>query len=90
MKIIYYCSTGRHTSIFMAHLHLGNISLKKHYQAEEINKLQYFDKISTNEEPLLIGIDKDANEVYTIGIPKEKEIMEKIILNFLEFRWAAK
>lgn len=83
MKIIYYCSTGRHTSIFMANLHLGNISLKKQYTNEDLSLLKYFGGKSIQEEPLFIGIDKNNNEIYTIGIPKEKEIMTKLIVSFL-------
>ena len=86
MKIIYYCSTGRHTSIFMANLHLGNISLKRHYKSEELASLKYFGGSSVQEEPLFIGIDNDDNEIYTLGIPKEKEIMRKLIGNFLEIK----
>lgn len=86
MKIIYYCSTGRHTSVFMAHIHLGNISFKKQYKTQEIHKLRYFNKMSIDDDPLLIGVDKEGNEVYTMSIPKEKEIMKKIIEGFLELR----
>lgn len=86
MKIIYYCSTGRHTSIFMANLHLGNISLKKRYKGEDITSLKYFGGASIQEEPLFIGTDKDNNEIYTIGIPREKEIMIKLIESFLELK----
>ena len=86
MKIIYYCSTGRHTSIFMANLHLGNIVLKKHYKSEELTSLKYFGGTAVQEEPLFVGVDNDNNEIYTIGIPKEKAIMRKLIENFLELK----
>jgi len=86
MKIIYYCSTGRHTSVFMANLHLGNIFLKKHYNTEELSGLKYFGGSAVQEEPLFIGIDNDGNEIYTLGIPKEKEVMRKLIENFLEMK----
>lgn len=86
MKIIYYCSTGRHTSIFMANLHLSNISLKKRYKSQDLTRLKYFGGASIQEEPLFIGIDKDNNEIYTIGIPKEKEIMRKLIESFLKLK----
>jgi len=70
----------------MANLHLGNISLKKHYKSEELNSLKYFGGSSIEDEPLFIGIDNDNNEIYTLGIPKEKEIMRKLIENFLEIK----
>ena len=85
MKIIYICVTGKLNSVIAANIHLGIIRRNNLLSIDEITSLKYFCLANNKTSGLLyIGKDMDGNEIYTLGLPKEKEIMMKLIKSYIE------
>lgn len=84
MKIIYTCSTGNN-SIIAALLHLGLISSRRHLSQDDLDRYKkYFSLNKVFYKVTFIDKDKDGNEIFILGIPKEKKIIKRLIKSYVK------
>jgi len=77
MKVFYHCYGSSHTSVVAASLHVGLLPRHRCPTYKEIVQLPHFDKVTKDQvgRPFLIGEDRWGNQVYTIGLENNKQVM---------------
>ncbi|MGY3714474.1 DUF3189 family protein [Sutcliffiella cohnii] len=77
MIYIYNCFAGTHSSALAAAYHLKKIPRDKIPSKEEILNIDIFNKLTPNDFGRFIyhGKDEEANEVYTFGRGKSKDVV---------------
>ncbi len=80
MKIFFLCRTGHHTSLLAAGLHLGLIKGSKGLRHVVLG-IRGWNDINLKDvgTPFYVGMDKDNNEIYTIGIASNSFMMERVV-----------
>lgn len=69
MKIIYHCYGGSHSSITVAGIHLGFLSVDRQPTTEELLRLPYYDETTLGDHGILhfMGQDEKGNQVFAVG-----------------------
>ena len=85
MKFFYYCFAGSHSSVIAANIHLKILPGDRVATIEEICNVKEFDRRNNVEPgiPLLIGKDEHENNVYVIGLKKNRNLGLQTIYHFL-------
>ncbi len=78
MKVFFLCRTGHHTSLIAAALLLGSLAERPAF-ADNLYNITGFDRIEFKDigTPFYVGNDIKNNEIYTIGISRENQIMAR-------------
>ncbi|MFZ5686746.1 MAG: DUF3189 family protein [Bacillota bacterium] len=85
MWIFYCCPTGGYESVVAAGIHIGMMPLDRVPLEDEISSLPYFGvRHHLLGRPIRFGVDTLGNEVFIIGIGREKGLVSKIIPSFFE------
>ncbi len=74
MKLFYFCFGRAHSSVISAYLHLNRLPLDRLPTLKELIALPEFDKADQCEQgiPLLMGTDSNGNEIYILGLGKNR------------------
>lgn len=80
MKVLLIGNTGVHHVFFVAHMFLGTID------KEDIFNLSSFGDLSIDKTgyPIYIGVDDNGNEIYTLGVGNDKDLVKKSLDDLLE------
>lgn len=81
MKIVYHCYGGAHASPTAAAIHLGILPIDSWPSFQAIQKVPYFDRITSVEHGKLIKFGEDAhgNEVYILARRRYKILVIGLI-----------
>lgn len=73
MNILFIGTCGVYHPLIAAHLHLNTLN------TEDYRKLKYFadQKIEASGKPLYLGTDYQANNVYTLGVGPDVDMVKK-------------
>lgn len=87
MKVFYYCYGSAHSSVVAAAIHLGYLPINRIPVATEFNKLPHYDKTKSSEigTPIFMGRDNEGNEIFIIGMGRERGLVKKTIISFLNY-----
>lgn len=88
MKIFYYCLARAHSSVIAGYLHLNRLPSDRVPSVGEILAVAEFDKSEPKDRgvPYYLGLDEYENEVYIIGLGKDRGLALQTILNVLKER----
>ncbi|MHB8170553.1 MAG: DUF3189 family protein [Thermincolia bacterium] len=86
MNIFYYCLTGVHTSMVTAAIHLEMLPEDRVPNVNDIIKLPNYDGLAYKEigQPCWMGTDNQGNDIYSVGVLSEKELVPKAIESLLD------
>lgn len=86
MKIFYYCFAGSHSSIIAGHIHLGQLPMDRVATISEIYQVKGFDCRHQKELgiPFFLGKDEEDNEIYAIGMGKNRSLALQAIYYLLQ------
>lgn len=85
MNIVYHCYGSAHSSVVAAAIHLGRLPTHRIPTPEEIIALADFDVARNDSLGHLFykGKDEDGNNVFTIGMGKETELVKRSIQSLI-------
>lgn len=85
MKVFYYCYGSAHSSVVAAAIHLGYLPTDRIPKDKEFIELPHYDKTCSYEigKPFYIGDDDGGNQIFIIGMGKERELIKRVIISFL-------
>jgi len=88
MKIFYACFAGTHSSVIAGYIHLKRLPADRIPRVAEIMAVKEFDSRSKKEcgSPYYLGRDEADNEVFVIGLGKDRALGFQTIYYFLEER----
>lgn len=86
MKVFYYCYGSAHSSVVAAAIHLGYLPTDRVPSDIEFINLPYYDKTKSSEigTPFFMGYDNCRNEIFIIGMGRERNLVRKTIISFLK------
>jgi len=86
MHIFYYCTTGVHTSLVAAAIHLGILPDKRVPKWDEIAGIPNYDGLAYENIgiPHRVGADCQGNEIYSVGVLAERDVVVRAIGSLLD------
>lgn len=90
MKIIYYDYGGAHSTVTLAHIHLGVLPTDRRPGVGAIMHQPHFDQAANSDLGKVrpMGTDAQGNEVYVCGLGGGRTAMVPALLTFLELSGA--
>lgn len=87
MKVFYYCYGSAHSSVVAAAIHIGYLPTDRIPSATEFINLPHYDKTKSSEIgiPFFMGYDNCGNEIFIIGMGRERNLVRKTIISFLKY-----
>lgn len=92
LKVIYFCWGGAHSSVTAAAIHLGHLPSEGRATRQAILAAPRFDQSTTADcgRLILMGVDGDGNEVYTIGLGSQHRRFKYMLQSALHLVGASK
>jgi hypothetical protein len=86
MKLFYYDSTGTHSSLIAAYIHLNKLPYDKIPSNAEIKQIEAFGNINPQKYgiPILMGKDEQGNEIYAVGFGNDSELALQTIFHLIK------
>lgn len=77
MRVVYYCFGSAHSSVVASAIHLGRLPMESKPTMSQLLAIADFDRTQSEMIGLLHlqGIDDEGNEVYTLGVGSEQELV---------------
>jgi hypothetical protein len=85
MKIYYYCYARAHSSVVAGYIHLNRLPSSRIPTIEELMAIREFDKSEGKDWgiPYFLGDDERHNQVYIIGLGKDRPLALQAIYHIL-------
>ena len=83
MKIIFYSYSGVHSAVLGGTAYLGMVSAQK-AASLQFSEIPFFGCKENKSQLRYLGVDKKGNQIYSLGVQGEMDLIHKAINNFLE------
>lgn len=83
MKIIFYSYSGVHSAVLAGAAYLGRLSAQK-AASLQFSEVPFFGCKENKSQLRYLGEDKNGNQIYSLGVRGEMELIPKSIKSFLE------